>query len=99
MSKAQAGPTVTLLTLGLPAAAGDPFDGLLPESLRYHEDSERKPPSISFRRNESRAVEAPTRYPTSSILKYSTPIGKTGLIFRLKARPNMRRLVKLEIRF
>lgn len=91
---------VTLFALGLPASAdGDLFDGLLPESLRYQDDSERKPPSISFRRNESRAVEAPTRYPTNSILKYSTPIGNTGLIFRVKARPNLRRLVKFEIRF
>ncbi len=96
----------TLLTLvilfspALPASAdGDLFDELLPSSLRFDGDFERKPPSISFRRNESRAVEAPTRYPTSSLLKYSTPIGNTGLILRVKARPDPRRIVKLEIRF
>lgn len=91
---------VAFLAPGLPASADtDLFDTRLPENLRYQQRFERKPPSISFRRNELRAVEAPTRYPTVSILKYSTPIGNTGLIFRVKARPNPRRLVKLEIRF
>lgn len=81
------------------SADADPFYDFLPESLRYEEVSERKPPTISFRRNEARAVEAPTRYPTRSILKYTTPIGRTGLIFQMKARPNLRRIVKLEVRF
>ncbi len=92
--------TLILFSPALPASAdGDLFDELLPSSLRFDGDFERKPPSISFRRNESRAVEAPTRYPTSSLLKYSTPIGNTGLILRVKARPDPRRIVKLEIRF
>ncbi len=90
---------VTVFALAPTASAdGDHFDALLPQSLGY-QDFERRPPSLSFRRDQSRAVEAPTRYHTSSILKYSTPIGNTGLIFRVKAGPNPRRLVKLEIRF
>lgn len=101
---ARSSPAALVLAIGLLAApasasAADRFSDLLPANLRYEEVAERRPPTISFRRNEARAVEAPTRYRTSSFLKYKTPIGKTGLVFQMKARPNLRRLVKLEIRF
>ena len=88
------------IVLPLPVAAdAELFEELLPRARSYADYFERKPAAISFRRNESRAVAAPTRYRTSSILKYSMPLGNTGLIFRLKAKPNPRRLIKLEIRF
>ena len=91
---------IALFALALPAAAdAELFDELLPRARGYEEYFERKPASISFRRSETRAVAAPTRYKTSSILKYSMPLGDTGLIFRVKAKPNPRRLIKLEIRF
>ena len=87
----------------LPAAAGSPgpfsFDDGLPPRFQYDEAHEGRPPSVSFRRNESRAVEAPTRYRTQSILKYSTALGDTGMIFRVKLPLNPRKLIKLELRF
>ena len=55
--------------------------------------------SISFRRDESRAVEAPTRYRTQSILRYSKQLGDTGLILKVKAPLKPRKLIKLELRF
>ena len=89
-----------LFAFPLPAVAdAELFEELLPRARSYGDYFERKPASISFRRNELRAVAAPTRYRTSSILKYSKPIGNTGVIFRVKAKPNPRRLIKLEIRF
>jgi hypothetical protein len=89
--------------LALPAAANsdDPFafaDGI-PARFQYDERHETPPPSVSFRRNESRAVEAPTRHRTSSILKYSTPLGDTGMIFRVKLPLNPRKIIKFELRF
>lgn len=98
----------TLLGLGagVPAAAGpaDPFafDSVIPERFQYVETYARydsSPPSISFRRNEQRAVEAPTRYRTSSILKYKTPLGDTGMELRLKLPLKPRKIFKLELRF
>lgn len=91
---------IALIALPLPAAAdAELFEELLPRARSFGDYFERKPASISFRRSESRAVAAPTRYRTSSILKYSTPLGNTGLLFRVKAKPSPRRLIKLEIRF
>ena len=95
-------PVVALLLLfgaGSASAGDDDLFQLLPSSFRYPESVDSKPPSFSFRRNESRAVEAPTRYRTHSILRYSTPLGRTGLVLRLKAPLKPRKLVKVEIRF
>jgi hypothetical protein len=101
---------IAALGLAAPAVAGsdapfavdDPFgfdaQGL-PARFQYDESHESRPPSVNFRRNESRAVEAPTRYRTSSILKYSTPLGDTGMIFRVKLPLNPRKIIKLEVRF
>ncbi len=87
----------------LPSLAGPEspfsFDDGLPPRFQYDEAHEVRPPSVSFRRNESRAVEAPTRYRTSSILKYSTPLGDSGMIFRVKLPLNPRKIIKLELRF
>lgn len=96
-----------LLVLGAaapPATAGseDPFafDSDLPERLQYPEPRyDSSPPGISFRRNEQRAVEAPTRYRTSSLLKYKTPLGDTGMELRLKLPLKPRKIFKLELRF
>lgn len=73
--------------------------GRIPEELQYVRDPERKPPSVSFRRNQLRAVEAPTRYRTSSILKYTTPLGDSGMELRVKLPLKRRKIVKLELRF
>ena len=99
-----------LLLLAAPASADsdDPFDFEDPRVpvgfhytpvLSFGEGREPQPPSFSFRRNESRAVEAPTRYRTSSILKYSRPLGDTGLILRVKLPLKQRKIIKLELRF
>jgi len=100
---------VTLLLAGpalansdAPIQSEDPFgfnDQGIPARFQYDEGLESKPPSVSFRRNESRAVEAPTRFRTGSILKYSTPLGRTGMIFRVKLPLNPRKIIKLELRF
>ena len=92
-----------LLFASGPAVASDtsPFDFAqpVPERFLFAESYESKPPSFSFRRNESRLVEAPTRYRTSSILKYTTPLGDTGLILRIKLPLKQRKLIKFEVRF
>jgi hypothetical protein len=100
--------TLSTLLLVLPAsdAVAFDFDVVVPERFRYaqsHEhylrSHERKPPSFSFERNASRSVEAPTRYRVKSILKYSRPLGDTGMILRVKLPLKMRKLVKFELRF
>lgn len=92
-----------VISLGVasPAFAEAPldFDQLVPANFRYVKTHERIAPSVSFRRNESRAVEAPTRYRTSSVLQYTRPLGSTGLQLRVKAPLNPRKIVKVEIRF
>ena len=91
------------LLMATPAAASDSspfdFDPPVPEQFQYAESYESKPPSFSFRRNQSRAVEAPTRYRTSSILQYTTPLGETGLILRVKMPLKAHKIIKFEIRF
>ena len=101
------GPLFTLVALALlfaiPASAADtsPFDFTqpVPEQFLFAESFESRPPSFSFRRNESRLVEAPTRYRTSSILKYTTQLWDTGLILRIKLPLKQRKIIKFEIRF
>lgn len=89
--------------MATPAAASDAspfdFDPPVPKQFQYAESYESKPPSFSFRRNQSRAVEAPTRYRTSSILQYTTPLGETGLILRVKMPLKAHKIIKFEIRF
>ena len=103
-------PAIGLLLAGLtltpPASfaespAGEsPFSfEALPQQLLYVDDTEQKPPSFSFERNELRAVEAPTRYRTQSILRYTTALGDTGLQLRVKLPLKLRKLVKVELRF
>ncbi len=78
----------------------DIFFSDLPETFHYGRAAgATKPLSISFRRNASRAVEAPTRYRTQSILQYEKALGNTGLILKVKAPLKPRKLVKFEIRF
>ena len=90
-----------LFTRSAAAADSSPFDFTqpVPEQFLYAESYESKPPSFSIRRNESRLVEAPTRYRTRSILQYTTPLGDTGLILRLKLPLKQRKIIKFEIRF
>jgi hypothetical protein len=90
----------------LPGAAAnaesdkDLFLSSLPKTYHYGRgNAVTKPRSISFRRDESRAVEAPTRYRTQSILRYSKQLGDTGLILKVKAPLKPRKLIKLELRF
>ena len=91
------------LLVATPAAASDAspfdFDPPVPKQFQYAESYESRPPSFSFRRNQSRAVEAATRYRTSSILQYTTPLGETGLILRVKVPLKRHKIIKFEIRF
>jgi len=92
----------SLLAVASPSAAEDDpfaFDPVLPESFQYVDMHESMPPSFSFKRNESRAVEAPTRYRTTSLLKYSRALGDTGMILRIKLPLNPRKIIKFELRF
>jgi hypothetical protein len=92
----------SLLAIASPSAAQDDpfaFDQVLPESFQYVDMHESMPPSFSFKRNESRAVQAPTRYRTTSILKYSRALGDTGMILRIKLPLNRRKIIKFELRF
>ena len=106
-SRRSLGPLLTVFVLALlaapPAAASDAspfdFDPPVPEQFQFAESYESKPPSFSFRRNQSRAVEAPTRYRTSSILQYTKPLGETGLILRVKMPLKLHKIIKFEIRF
>jgi hypothetical protein len=93
-------------TLGATGARAEepsgPFFLSLPEEFGYahwNESPEQSPPSFSFERNESRAVRAPTRYRTKSILRYEKALGRTGLILRVKAPLKPRKIVKFELRF
>ena len=76
------------------------FQSDLPVQFKYAARARAsRPLSVSFRRNEARAVEAPTRYRTHSILRYTLPLGDSGLILRVKAPLKPRKLVAFEIRF
>ena len=87
-----------LFAFALPAsAAGDLFDELFLQSLGYEDD--REPSWFALRRSELLAADALAPDPVESILKYSKPIGNTGLVFRVRAKPSPRRLVRFEIRF
>ena len=52
----------------------------------------------SFARRSGFSGNSPTRR-TESVLRYQTPLGKTGIILRLKAPLKQRKLVKFELRF
>ena len=65
----------------------------------YDDAWEAPPPSISFRRNEARAVEAPSRFSARKRLSYTKTLGRSGLIFRVKAPLKKRKLVKFELKF
>ena len=54
-------------------------------------------PSLALR-SRSRAAW-PLRDRTQSVLRYQTPLGKTGIILRLKVPLKQRKLVKFELRF
>ncbi|MEE2674369.1 MAG: hypothetical protein VX466_11270 [Myxococcota bacterium] len=91
---------VSLFAFALPASADtDLFDELFFQSLGYEDEFERKSPSPSLLPGNAIAVAVPAAEPATSILNYSKPLGNTGLVFRLKARPSPRRLVRFEIRF
>jgi hypothetical protein len=81
----------------------DLFLSSLPEAYRYGPQSRqrRQPLSVSFRRSrhETRAVAAPTRYRTKSILRYTKALGDTGMLFRVKLPLKRSKLIKLELRF
>jgi hypothetical protein len=93
---------LTVLFAGPAVAANFDFDRV-PDRFqyaRYAGSLENKPRTVAFRRNESRhVVAAPTRFRVSSILRYSTPLGDTGLVLRVKAPLKPRKIVSLEIRF
>ncbi len=52
----------------------------------------------SFARRSGFSGNSPTRR-TESVLRYQTPLGKTGIILRLKVPLKQRKLVKFELRF
>ena len=94
---------VLLLPAGVATADSNPeflFRSNIPPAFTYGAGPKAKRPlAVSFRRNEARAVAAPTRYRTHSILRYSRQLGDTGLILKLKAPLKPRKLVAFEIRF
>jgi hypothetical protein len=76
------------------------FQSDVPAAFKYGARARSsRPLAVSFRRNEARAVAAPTRYRTHSILRYTRKLGDTGLVLRLKAPLKPRKLVAFEIRF
>lgn len=76
----------------------------LPESLQYRGSKvagEKGASSLQFhhQKQQIRSLEAPTRYRTRSILRYSRPLGETGLVLRIKAPLKKRQQIRLELRF
>ena len=53
----------------------------------------------SYRLSRKRLSEPPSKYRSQSILRYSIPIGDTGLVFRVKAPLRPGKIVKFELRF
>ena len=51
------------------------------------------------RRDLADEIRPPSRFKTENILKYSMPVGDTGMIFRIKFPLNPRRIIKLQLRF
>ena len=84
-------------------ASGSPFSfqsyDSLPQRLQYADDSESRPPSVSYERNELRAVQAPTRFRVRSLLRYRMALGDSGMELRVRVKPKMRKIVKVELRF
>lgn len=95
------------LSLASPAAAVDPDPGIgdsdLPTSLQYlgtnQAESVATRLQYRLRNTQFREVEAPTRFRTQSILRYSKPLGDSGLVLRVKAPLKPRKLIKLELQF
>ena len=82
-------------------AGGFDFDRV-PDRFQYAQYSgllQQKPRTVAFQRNEPRPIEAPTRFRVSSILKYSLPLGDTGLVLRVKAPLKPHKIVTVELRF
>jgi hypothetical protein len=76
----------------------------LPESLRYRGSdgaSAKNGTSLQYQhqKQQLRLIEAPTRYRTRSILRYSHGLGDSGLVLRIKAPLKSRQLVRFELRF
>ena len=99
--------TLALAVLATAAASAIPSSALadksfevLPAELLYEDDRpyDRRP-SFRFRRAAQQSVVAPTRYDISTILKYQTEIGNSGVFFRAKIPLNPRKIIKLELRF
>ena len=98
------------LVLSLPAAAaraGSPSDfrlSDLPLSFSYQGSQTagfRSAQGVRYRheRQQLRLLEAPTRYRTKSILRYSKQLGSEGPVLRIKAPLKPRQMVKIELRF
>jgi hypothetical protein len=76
----------------------------LPESLQYRAGkgaSAKSGTSLHYQHQEQqlRLIEAPTRYRTRSILRYSHGLGDSGLVLRIKAPLKPRQMVRFELRF
>jgi hypothetical protein len=98
--------SLALLISAAPAAAdsSDRFrKSQLPSSLRYLGSgaAESRADAILYRHRgkQFRAVEAPTRYRTKSILRYSRALGDSGLVLRVKAPMKFRKIIKVELHF
>ena len=90
----------TLFALALPASANaDLFDELFLQSLGDLDALECKSSWVSFGCSGSPGVDASTSKPARSILDYSKRIGDSGFVFRVRARPSPRRIVRFEMRF
>ena len=100
---------LTILALSLvlwtsPAAADSGFRmSELPSSLRYlgSRSAAASAAGLHYRHRSQQfqAVEAPTRYRTKSILRYSKALGKSGMRLRVKAPLKPRKIIKVELQF
>ena len=86
-----------------PRAWAGSFDfDRLPDRFQYSQYAglfEQKTHTTALLRNDIRPVEAPTRYDVKTILRYTLPLGDTGMELRLKAPLKPQKIVKLELRF
>lgn len=85
----------------LPASADSekPLFEPFSSSIRYSQDFELRGRSLVYRNEEERSVEAPTKFRIKSMLRYTMPIGNTGMQLRVSVPLKKKKIVKIQIRF
>jgi hypothetical protein len=98
--------SVFLLTLVAGSAAADPptvRTSELPTSLRYMGSTvaETGAAQFSFKPRAAgfSSLRPPSRYRTKSFLRYSAPLGDTGLVMKVKLPLKPRKIIMVELRF